>query len=56
MKPFTSELESGMIQSSVEMRIEEVDLKGLVQFIEAVETGSHMAVATRMRIKTTARI
>ena len=52
MKPFTSELESGMVQSSVEMRVEKVDLKGLVQFIEAIETGPNMAVTTRLRIKT----
>jgi len=52
MKPFTSELESGMVQSSVEMRMEKVDLKGLVRFIEAIETGPYMAVTTRLRIKT----
>jgi type II secretory pathway component PulM len=52
MKPFTSELESGMVQSSVEMRVEKIDLKGLVQFIEAIETGPNMAVTTRLRIKT----
>jgi len=52
MKPFTSELESGMVQSSVEMRMEKVDLKGLVQFIEAIETGPSMAVTGRLRIKT----
>ncbi len=51
MKPFTSELESGMVQSSVEMRVEKIDLKGLVQFIEAIEGGPHMAVTTRLRIK-----
>ena len=48
MKPFTNELESGMIQSSVEMRIEKVDLKGLVGLIEAVETGSQTAVTTQL--------
>ena len=52
MKPFTSELESGMVQSSVEMRMEKIDLKGLVKFIEAIETGQQMAVTTRLRIKT----
>ena len=52
MKPFTSELESGMVQSSVEMRIEKVDLNGLVRFIEAIESGPHMAATTRLRIKT----
>jgi len=52
MKPFTSELESGIVQSSVEMRVEKIDLKGLVQFIEAIETGPHMAVTSRLRIKT----
>ena len=52
MKPFTSELESGIVQSSVEMRVEKVDLKGLVNFLKAVETGPNMAVTTRMRIKT----
>ncbi len=52
MKPFTSELESGMVQSSVEVRLEKVDLKGLVEFIDAVENGAQMAVTTRLRIKT----
>ena len=52
MKPFTSELESGIVQSSVEMRVEKIDLKGLVQLVEAIETGPEMAVTTRMRIKT----
>jgi type II secretory pathway component PulM len=52
MKPFTSELESGIVQSSVEMRIEKVDLNGLIRFIEAIETGSHAAATTRLRIKT----
>jgi type II secretory pathway component PulM len=52
MKPFTSELELGLVQSSVEMRVEKVDLKGLVQFIEAIETAPSMAVTTRLRIKT----
>ena len=51
MKPFTNELQSGMIQSSVEMRVEKIDLNGLVRFLEAIETGPHMAVATRLRIK-----
>ena len=52
MKPFTTELESGIVQSSVEMRVEKIDLKGLVQFIQAIETGPHMAVTSRLRIKT----
>ena len=52
MKPFTTELETGMVQSSVEMRVEKIDLKGLVQFIEAIETGPHRAMTTRLRIKT----
>jgi general secretion pathway protein M len=52
MKPFTSELDSGMVQSSVEMRVEKIDLKGLVEFMEAIETGPNMAVTTRLRIKT----
>ena len=51
MKPFTSELESGMVQSSVEMRVEKVDLKGLVNLLEAIETGEQKAVTTRLRIK-----
>lgn len=51
MKPFSSDLESGIVQSSVEMRVEKVDLSGLVRFIEAIETGPHMAVTTRLRVK-----
>jgi len=52
MKPFTNELDSGMVQSSVEMRVEKIDLKGLVEFMEAIENGPGMAVTTRLRIKT----
>ena len=52
MKPFTTELETGMVQSSVEMRVEKIDLKGLVQFLKAIETGPHRATTTRLRIKT----
>jgi type II secretory pathway component PulM len=52
MKPFTSELESGMVQSSVEMRVEKIDLSTLVRYIEAIESGPLMAVTTRLRIKT----
>ena len=52
MKPFTSELESGMVQSSVEMRVEKIGLSDLVRYIEAIETGPLMAMTTRLRIKT----
>jgi len=52
MKPFSSDLESGLVQSSVELRVEKVDLKGLVELIEAIEKGPEMAVTTRLRIKT----
>lgn len=52
MKPFITELETGMVQSNVEMRVEKIDLKGLVQFIEAIETGPHRAKTTRLRVKT----
>ncbi|UCG37756.1 MAG: type II secretion system protein M [bacterium] len=52
MKPVTSELESGMVESSVEIRIEKVDLKGLVEFLRAVENGPLMARAARLRVRT----
>ena len=52
MKPFTSELESGVVQSSVEMRVEKIDLKGLVDLLEALENGKQSTVTSRLRIKT----
>ncbi|MDF1535518.1 MAG: type II secretion system protein GspM [bacterium] len=52
MKPFTSELESGVVQSSVEMRVEKIDLKGLVDLLEALENRKQSAVTSRLRIKT----
>jgi general secretion pathway protein M len=52
MKPFTTELESGVVQSSVEMRVEKVDLKGLVDLLEKLEKGKQSAVTSRLRIKT----
>ena len=52
MKPFTTELESGVVQSSVEMRVEKIDLKGLVDLLEKLEKGKQSAVTSRLRIKT----
>jgi general secretion pathway protein M len=52
MKPFTTELDSGVVQSSVEMRVEKVDLKGLVDLLERLEKGKQSAVTSRLRIKT----
>ncbi len=52
MKPFTTDLESGVVQSSVEMRVEKVDLKGLVDLLESLEQGKQSAVTSRLRIKT----
>ena len=52
MKPFTTEMESGVVQSSVEMRVEKVDLKGLVDLLESFEHGKQSAVTSRLRIKT----
>jgi general secretion pathway protein M len=52
MKPFTTELEPGVVQSRVEMRLEKVDLKGLVDLLETLENGKQSAVTSRLRIKT----
>lgn len=51
MKPFTSELDSGMVQTSVEMRIEKVNLRELVGFLETVEKSGTMVRTGRLRIK-----
>lgn len=51
MKPFTNDLESGMVQTSVEMRIEKINLRELVGFLETVEKGSNMVKTGRLRIK-----
>jgi general secretion pathway protein M len=51
MKPYNSELDSGMIESSVEIRMEKMELGGLVQFLEAVEKGETGIQTGRLRIK-----
>jgi general secretion pathway protein M len=52
MKPFSNVLDSGMVESSVDMRIEKVDLKGLVELLKGVENGGLLARTARLRVKT----
>lgn len=51
MKPFTNELDSGMVRTSVEMRIEKVNLRELVGFLETIEKSGTMVRTGRLRIK-----
>lgn len=51
MKPFTSELDSGIVESAVEIRLEKMDLGGLVRFLEEVEKNGSGTRAGRIRIK-----
>jgi type II secretory pathway component PulM len=52
MKPFSNDLDSGMVQTSVEIRIEKINLRELVEFIEAVEKSGTMVKTGRLRVKT----
>jgi general secretion pathway protein M len=52
MKPFSSDLDSGMVEASVEMRMEKVDLGELTGFLKAVEESGLMARTARLRVKT----
>jgi type II secretory pathway component PulM len=51
MKPFSNELDSGMVESSVEVKIEKIDLKELTEFLKTVEKNDLMAKISRLRVK-----
>lgn len=51
MKPFTNDLDSGMVETSVEMRLEKVNLRELVELLKTVEESGLMARTGRLRIK-----
>jgi len=52
MKPLSRELESGIVEASVELKIEKIDLGELTGFLEAVEGNELMARTARLRVKT----
>jgi len=52
MKPFSYDLDSGMVESSVEMKIEKIDLGELTGFLKTVEESGLMARTGRLRVKT----
>jgi general secretion pathway protein M len=52
MKPFTNDLDSGMVQTSVEIRIEKINLRELVGFLETVEKKETTVKTERLRVKT----
>jgi general secretion pathway protein M len=52
MKPFTNDLDSGMVETSVEMRLEKVNLRELVELLKTIENSALMARTGRLRIKT----
>ncbi len=51
MKPFRNQLDSGIEESSVEIRLEKVDLGGLVRFLQEVEGEESLVRTRRLRIK-----
>ncbi|TNF46941.1 hypothetical protein EP232_04050 [bacterium] len=51
MKPFKSQLDSGIEESSVEIRLEKLDLGGLVKFLQEVEGDKGLVRTRRLRIK-----
>jgi general secretion pathway protein M len=52
MKPFSTDLDSGIRESSVEIRMEKLDLKGLVDLLEKVESAENNTRVGRLRVKT----
>ena len=52
MKPTSSDLDSGMVETSVEMRIEKVNLGEVVELLGAIEGGTLTARTGRLRMKT----
>lgn len=52
MKPLSRDLESGMLETSVELKIEKINLGEITGFLKAVEGTDLMARTTRVRLKT----
>ncbi len=52
MKPFSTDLDSGIRESSVEIRMEKLDLKGVVDLLEKVESSENNTRVGRLRVKT----
>jgi len=51
MKPFKNQMDSGIEESSVEIRLEKLDLGGLVKFLQEVEGEESLVRTRRLRIK-----
>lgn len=51
MKPFTTQLDSGLVESSVEIRLEKLALRGLVEFLQRVEGRGSLVATRRLRVK-----
>ena len=51
MKPLKTQMESGIEESSVEIRLEKLDLASLVGFLKNVESGGRIIRTGRIRIK-----
>jgi general secretion pathway protein M len=51
MKPFTTQLDTGLVESSVEMRLEKLSLRGLVDLLQRVEGSGSLAVTRKLRVK-----
>jgi len=51
MKPFRNQMDSGIDESSVEIRLEKVDLGGFVKFLQKVEGEKGLVQTRRLRIK-----
>lgn len=51
MKPATAQLDSGIAEMSVELKMEKMDLKGLVDFLAEVEREEEGVKTGRLRIK-----
>jgi len=52
MKPFSTDHDSGIKESSVEIRMEKLDLKGVVDLLEKVENSESNTRVGRLRVKT----
>ena len=51
MKPATAQLDSGIEETSVELKMEKMDLKGLVEFLAEVEAEGEAIKTGKLRVK-----
>ena len=51
MKPFRNELDGNLVESSVEIRLEKMDLRSVVNLLRNIEAGDNLVRTKRLRVK-----